>query len=62
MAYLPKHQTHGWQFTETDVANWMTLAAPKGVEMGACYLEFASFDQLGSARESIHNALVDNCD
>ena len=62
MAAMPPTQTHGWQFTATS-GTWMPDAAEMGVDMGACYLEFASFDQLGpTLREDTNDALVANCD
>jgi len=58
---LPAAETpHGWQLTLNDGS--MSEAAWAGVEMGACYLEYAAFQQLSEdERRQVHDALVDNC-
>lgn len=51
---------HGWQFTLKGQS--MSDAAWAGVEMGACWLEFAAFGELDAdERSQVHEALVDNC-
>jgi len=61
LAGLPSAETpHGWQLTLNDGS--MSTAAWAGVEMGACYLEYAAFQQLSEdERQEVHEALVDNC-
>ena len=40
----------------------MSDAAWAGVRMGACYLEYAAFQQLSDdERRSLHDALLANC-
>jgi hypothetical protein len=51
---------YGWQFTLNGGS--MTEAADAGVDMGACFLEYAAFDALSSIkRRKIHDALHANC-
>jgi hypothetical protein len=61
LAGLPPGETpHGWQLTLNDGS--MSDAVWAGVEMGACYLEYAAFQQLSEEeREEVHDALVGNC-
>ena len=61
LAGLPPADTpHGWQLTLNDGS--MATAVAAGVDMGACYLEYAAFQQLSEAeREEVHDALVANC-
>ncbi|WP_281271701.1 hypothetical protein [Nocardioides immobilis] len=40
----------------------MSDAAWAGIDMGACYLEYAAFQQLSEdERRQVHDALVGNC-
>jgi hypothetical protein len=51
---------YGWQFTLNGGS--MTEAADAGVDMGACYLEYAAFDALAPERRwKVHRALKINC-
>jgi hypothetical protein len=61
LAGLPPDETpHGWQLTLNDGS--MSTAVQAGVEMGACYLEYAAFQQLSDdERQEVHDALVGNC-
>lgn len=61
LAGLPADETpHGWQLTLNDGS--MSTAAWAGVDMGACYLEYAAFQQLSEdERRQVHEALVGNC-
>ncbi len=61
LAGLPSPETpHGWQLTLNDGS--MSTAAWAGVAMGACYLEYAAFQQLSEdERRAVHDALLDNC-
>lgn len=61
LAGLPSAETpHGWQLTLNDGS--MSTAVWAGIEMGACYLEYAAFQQLSeSERREAHEALLDNC-
>ncbi|MDZ5621536.1 beta-galactosidase [Nocardioides sp. HM23] len=61
LAGLPTAETpHGWQLTLNDGS--MSVAVWAGVDMGACYLEYAAFQQLSEdERQEVHEALVDNC-
>ncbi len=61
LAGLPPDVTpHGWQLTLNDGS--MSTAAEAGIEMGACYLEYAAFQQLSSdERRTTHDELVSNC-
>lgn len=52
-------QTYGWQFTLNGGS--MVTAAEHGVAMGACFLEYAAFEQLDPVkRRQIHDALLAN--
>ena len=56
----PGDTPHGWQLTLNDGS--MSTAAWAGVEMGACYLEYAAFQQLSDdERREVHDALLGNC-
>jgi hypothetical protein len=56
----PDDTPHGWQLTLNDGS--MSDAAWAGVRMGACYLEYAAFQQLSEdERRSVHDALLANC-
>ncbi len=56
----PDDTPHGWQLTLNDGS--MSEATQAGVTMGACYLEYAAFQQLSDdERRSLHDALVGNC-
>ena len=61
LAGLPAAETpHGWQLTLND--GLMSDAAWAGIDMGACYLEYAAFQQLSEdERQQVHDALVGNC-
>ncbi len=61
LAGLPAADTpHGWQLTLNDGS--MSTAVKAGVDMGACYLEYAAFQQLSEdERREVHDALVANC-
>jgi len=51
---------YGWQFTLNGGS--METAADAGVDMGACYLEFAAFQALDEVkRRQVHDNLVNNC-
>ncbi len=51
---------HGWQLTLNGGS--MSTAAWAAVEMGACYVEYAAFQQLSTDdRQTVNDALVDNC-
>jgi len=61
LAGLPPAETpHGWQLTLNGGS--MSTAAWAGVEMGACYLEYAAFQELSEdERREVHDALIGNC-
>lgn len=61
LAGLPAAEApHGWQLTLNGGS--MSDAAWAGVDMGACYLEYAAFQQLSEdERRQLHDALVGNC-
>ena len=61
LAGLPAYDTpHGWQLTLNDGS--MSTAAWAGVDMGACFLEYAAFQQLSEdERQQVHDTLVANC-
>jgi hypothetical protein len=51
---------YGWQFTLNGGS--MTAAADAGVEMGACFLEFAAFQSIDvTKRREVHEDLLANC-
>jgi hypothetical protein len=56
----PGDTPHGWQLTLNDGS--MSTAAWAGVAMGACYIEYAAFQQLSAdERGEVHDALLGNC-
>jgi hypothetical protein len=56
----PEDTPHGWQLTLNDGS--MSDAVWAGVRMGACYLEYAAFQQLSEdERRKVHDALLENC-
>jgi hypothetical protein len=61
LAGLPTSVTpHGWQLTLNGGS--MHTAAWAAVDMGACYIEYAAFQELSSDdRRAVNDALVDNC-
>lgn len=61
LAGLPVQETpHGWQLTLNEGS--MSIAVRAGVEMNACYLEYAAFQQLSETeRREAHDALLANC-
>jgi hypothetical protein len=51
--------TYGWQFTLNGGS--MVTAADMGVTMGACFLEYAAFQQLDTTKRlEVHNSLLAN--
>lgn len=55
-------QTYGWQFTMKAGSN-KTTAADMGVTMGACFEEFAGFNDIPEPkRRQIHDALLANAE
>lgn len=57
----PEDTPHGWQLTLNDGS--MSDAVWAGVRMGACYLEYAAFQQLSEdERREVHDALLANCE
>lgn len=56
----PADTPHGWQLTLNGGS--MSEAVRAGIDMGACYLEYAAFQQLSEdERRAAHDALVENC-